>query len=342
MEGDLHFDRQAQPENWGIGLLSLSYFLLFPIILLAAAAALYFRKRSAPFRIYAFSLTINYFLSLPFFLFFPVPERWAYPGANAVLLSDMLSTKLIEMIRPISGLDNCFPSVHVSFTVLTIMAAYRYRLRYRHTLLCLGGTIILSTFVLGIHWLPDMLMGTLAAVLSFGLTLVLDRRLGFDQGLEPVEEEIPVSTPAPRVAPGKKLAFISYRRGQGSQLARVIHSELERRGIPCFLDVDDLQAEHFDDRLLQEIEKAPNFILVLSPGALDRCREPEDWLRREVVHAMKMKRNIVPLMVEGFQFPTPDQLPEDMKDLWRHNGVTYSHEYFTATLDKLQGFLKIG
>jgi len=37
-----------------------------------------------------------------------VPERWAYPESHAVLLSDLWSTRLIETIRPISGLDNCF------------------------------------------------------------------------------------------------------------------------------------------------------------------------------------------------------------------------------------------
>jgi len=45
-----------------------------------------------------------------------VPERWAYPESHAVLLSDLWSTRLIETIRPISGLDNCFPSFHISGT----------------------------------------------------------------------------------------------------------------------------------------------------------------------------------------------------------------------------------
>jgi hypothetical protein len=116
--------------------------------------------------------------------------------------------------------------------------------------------------------------------------------------------------------------------------------ELERRGYPCFLDVDDLGAEHFDERLLREIEGAPNLVLVLAPGSLDRCRRADDWLRREVTHALRHGRNIVPLMADGFHFPELDTLPEELRSLPRLNGVVYSHEYFGAAFDKLEGFLR--
>ena len=36
-------------------------------------------------------------VSLPFFIFFPVPERWSSPGTEAMLLSDKVSDKLIEL-----------------------------------------------------------------------------------------------------------------------------------------------------------------------------------------------------------------------------------------------------
>jgi len=116
--------------------------------------------------------------------------------------------------------------------------------------------------------------------------------------------------------------------------------ELERRGFACFLDVDDLGAEHFDDRLLREIERAPNFVVVLAPGSLERCRRQDDWLRREIVHALTHHRNVVPLLADGFRFPTDGELAEELHDLPRLNGVTYSHEYFSAAFDKLEGFLK--
>jgi membrane-associated phospholipid phosphatase len=86
-----------------------------------------------------------------------------------MLLSDRWSSGLIELLRPISGLDNCFPSTHVSFTVVIILVGYLFRVRLRHTILALGMTTILSTFVLGIHWLPDILAGVAVAFLSVAL-----------------------------------------------------------------------------------------------------------------------------------------------------------------------------
>ena len=49
------------------------------------------------------------------------------------------------------------------------MVGYLFRVRMRHTMLALGTTVILSTFVLGIHWLPDILAGVAVAFLSVAL-----------------------------------------------------------------------------------------------------------------------------------------------------------------------------
>ncbi len=73
---------------------------------------------------------------------------------------------------------------------------------------------------------------------------------------------------------------------------------------------------------------------------MDRCKNAEDWLRREIAHAIATKRNIVPLMVDEFQYPPKDNIPDDLEELTHHNGVTYSHEYFDATFDKLSDFLQ--
>ena len=135
-------------------------------------------------------------------------------------------------------------------------------------------------------------------------------------------------------------AFISYRREGGSDTARLIRSELIRRGIRSFLDVVDLGASHFDDRLLQAIEKASAFILILSPESLDQCGRPDDWLRREISHAISKDKNIIPILKEGFVFPEKETLPTDIAELPRYNCVPYSHAYFEAATDRVMGFLK--
>src|SRR5262245_57936288 len=110
--------------------------------------------------------------------------------------------------------------------------------------------------------------------------------------------------------------FISYRRTSGSDLAQLVCRGLERFGFRVFLDVDGLNSGPFDESLLREIERARDFVLLLTPGCLDRsCTEPDDWVRREVAHALLKDRNIVLLAVPGFEFPPQDRLPEDIAAL---------------------------
>lgn len=155
---------------------STSYFFLFPAACLAVALSLARRREISPFRVYALALTADYLLSLPFFLLVPVPERWAYPDSGAILLSDRWKTFLIDALRPISGLDNCFPSFHVSMTVIAVLVAFRFCPRLRWAAAGLGTTVVLSTMVLGIHWLADLIAGAAVGTCSFGLGLYLDAR----------------------------------------------------------------------------------------------------------------------------------------------------------------------
>lgn len=123
-------------------------------------------------------------------------------------------------------------------------------------------------------------------------------------------------------------AFISYRRDSGAAEARLLRQSLMARGLSVFLDVTDLRRGYFDEELLQRISAAPNFIPILTPGALDRCDDPQDWMRQEIRHAISEKRNIVPVIVADFAFPPA--LPADIGTLPRHQGVQYSHQYFDA------------
>ena len=156
---------------------SFAYFFVMLVLIFATGLALARRPGREPFRVFALAIAIDYAVSLPFFLFFPVPERWAYPESGAILLSDLWAPELIELFRPISGLDNCFPSFHVSLTVVMIGLCFFYRLRYRWSALWLGLLIALSTSVLGIHWVTDIAAGLATGVFAVATALLLDRRI---------------------------------------------------------------------------------------------------------------------------------------------------------------------
>lgn len=180
---------------------SVSYFFVFPLLCLGTAVALACRREIGPFRVYTLALAIDYAVSLPFFLLLPVPERWAFPGSGAILLSDRLSSALIDTLRPISGIDNCFPSFHTSMTVVTIAVCFLFGARLRVAVLGLGATVVLSTVVLGIHWLGDVVAGVAAASLSVALAVYLDARCAARPSLAPAGAAAP-----PLVQPARPAA----------------------------------------------------------------------------------------------------------------------------------------
>ncbi len=135
--------------------------------------------------------------------------------------------------------------------------------------------------------------------------------------------------------------FVSYRREGGEDMAGRVADALRMRGFSVFMDVHDLKGGKFDEALLGKIEHAIDFVVILTPHCLDRCKDEEDWLRKEIKHALVHKRNIVPIMAHGFQMPKPATLPPDIADLTAYHGLSPTHELFDASIETLiSKFLK--
>ena len=103
-----------------------------------------------------------------------------------------------------------------------------------------------------------------------------------------------------------------------------------------------MEAGKFDSNLLQSIQSARNFILVLTSGALDRCindTEQNDWIHKEVACALNSNCNILPVF-DNFSMPKSTDLPVAMRPLTSYNGVNWVHEYQTACMDKITRFIK--
>lgn len=140
----------------------------------------------------------------------------------------------------------------------------------------------------------------------------------------------------PIAAQPETTAFLSHRRREGHAYARLIKANFEMRGHRAFLDIDEkAPTPRFDERLLHALARARSFVLVLTPGALDRCVNEGDWLRREIRHAIGLRKNIVPVMMPEFKWPRVDELPEDIRPITLCEGLSYSHEYFAAFIDML-------
>lgn len=107
--------------------------------------------------------------------------------------------------------------------------------------------------------------------------------------------------------------FISYRRLGGAQYARIIQLMLSQRGYRVFLDYDELTDGKFGEHIQAAIKEAPIFMLVLSKGALDRCKNEGDWVRREIQLAISEGKHIVPINPDNSFDGVPDGIPEDIK-----------------------------
>ena len=130
--------------------------------------------------------------------------------------------------------------------------------------------------------------------------------------------------------------FLSYRRDGGETMAILLRDRLTAKGYRVFLDVESLNSGSFNEKLLQVIENCTDFIVVLSPGCLQRCENEGDWVRIEIAHALKYRKNIVPVMLRGFQWP--QSLPVDIVSLASQNGVNASsNEFFDAAIERLMG-----
>ncbi len=108
--------------------------------------------------------------------------------------------------------------------------------------------------------------------------------------------------------------FISYRRDGGKEWARMLSLELERLGYSVFLDFDELKDGIFDKRIMDAIESAPIFMIILSPHSLDRCVNEDDWVRREIEYAISHSRHFVPINPDCTFTGFPEDLPDGLKN----------------------------
>ena len=131
--------------------------------------------------------------------------------------------------------------------------------------------------------------------------------------------------------------FISYRRNGGDIFAHLLYEQLTSSGYSVFQDTRTLRSGKFDVAIYRQIEQCSDFILILSPNALDRCSDESDWVRREILHAIEYNKHIIPIVLRGFNWP--EQFPDELQELKRYNRIAYNPEYNKQFTQKLKSFL---
>ena len=121
--------------------------------------------------------------------------------------------------------------------------------------------------------------------------------------------------------------------------ALAIYQDLHHNGYDVFFDYLSIDSGNFEKVILENIRSRAHFLVILTPTALERCNEPNDWFRREIETAMNEKRNIIPVMTDGFDFSSQfakDALKGKLASLSSYNGLRLYAEYFFEAMEKLR------
>ncbi len=135
----------------------------------------------------------------------------------------------------------------------------------------------------------------------------------------------------------EKSVFISYRR-TNSFMARAVYQSLTAKGYDVFFDYEGINSGDFEQIILGNLRARAHFVVILTPSALERCNNPDDWLRREIEVSIDEKRNIIPLFFEGFNFGSPSiaqYLTGKLSMLDNYNGLNVPSDYFNEAMDRL-------
>lgn len=130
------------------------------------------------------------------------------------------------------------------------------------------------------------------------------------------------------------------------ELASLIEVNLNRCGLTT-VRLGDVLPRSGDKERSAVIGRCNNFVLILTKGSLDvrdqspRARAETSMLHSDLVAALNSPDcKIIPVMDPEFQFPDPDDIPEDVRQICSFNAIRWVHEYQNACIGKLERFIK--
>ncbi|MFI5954762.1 toll/interleukin-1 receptor domain-containing protein [Cryptosporangium sp. NPDC051539] len=163
----------------------------------------------------------------------------------------------------------------------------------------------------------------------------------------------PMGPPGPGFPPGavpyppiSKRIFLSYRRADSQDVAGRLFEALWPRFGPqnVFIDVDSVRpGRDFVDAMLEAVESVDVVIAVIGRSWLSstdsdgrrRLDDPHDSVRLEVETALRLGKQVIPVLVGGAGMPRAEELPAALAPLARRNAIGLSHTTFRGDLERL-------
>jgi TonB family protein len=140
--------------------------------------------------------------------------------------------------------------------------------------------------------------------------------------------------------------FVSYRRsdtqGEAGRLFDDLVANFGEQKV--FMDVAGIEAGRDFRKAIEESVANCGVLLVLigpawvtakNEAGVRRLEDPVDFVREEVVSALKRDIPVIPVLVRGAEMPRADQLPDSLKDLAYRNCVELTHARWKSDVQLL-------
>jgi len=164
------------PSDALIGFTAIFYLVLFQATMMASFGIYTYAGNMKLYYALCFAILGNYLLAVPFYLFVPVNEAWYADSQIRFLMLKVFPT-FEQHYRALSGINNCFPSLHTSLSVTMALIAAKSGIRRWSIFAWINAIVVVfAIFYLGIHWFTDMIAGLVLAGVSVYVGLKIAAR----------------------------------------------------------------------------------------------------------------------------------------------------------------------
>lgn len=140
--------------------------------------------------------------------------------------------------------------------------------------------------------------------------------------------------------------FISYRRDDTRQAAGRLADDLsDQLGAErIFRDIEKIElGVDFEQALNQALENCEimlvligrQWLMVADAQGQRRLDHPNDWIRIEIVTALKRGVRVVPVLIDGAPLPSEADLPEDLRPLVRRQALAVEDARWKSDVARL-------
>ncbi|MBV9688804.1 MAG: toll/interleukin-1 receptor domain-containing protein [Ktedonobacteraceae bacterium] len=135
--------------------------------------------------------------------------------------------------------------------------------------------------------------------------------------------------------------FISYRRKGWPFVHNLAEHFGKQINGSIFVDYTSIDEADFEHSILRHLRESDIVLVVVTEltFAPERINQDNDWVRREISLALAMKKTIVLILVDNQPLPQPANLPADIQDITRIQGIEFYPRYFEAAVKELATFV---